>query len=124
LTILGYIRTVQNGHWQADCPNPKHLEDPKTEEFEEVVTLVIETIIFPSFQNPEEQKPRQSGAPDHDKERAHNIACTVAGSAECKGKNGKENEVGASSEISKLVELQCECYRKEEELISNGDEKL
>lgn len=45
LRVLRDVGGVQNGYWEGDCPHPYHLEDPEAEEGEELVALVIESVV-------------------------------------------------------------------------------
>jgi hypothetical protein len=48
------IGAVQDRDWKRDCPDPQHLEHPESEEREELVTLVVEAIVFASLQDSEQ----------------------------------------------------------------------
>jgi hypothetical protein len=77
LRILRNIWRVQDRYWEGDDPDPDHLEDPEAKEFEEVIALVVETIIFASFEDTEEEETRESKPPDHDEDRVDDLACIV-----------------------------------------------
>lgn len=44
--VGSHVGRVKDGDGQRDHPHPNHLEDPETQEGEEFVTLVIETVIL------------------------------------------------------------------------------
>ena len=54
LRILCDIWGVQDGDWQRDSPDPEHLENPESEEREELIALVIEAVVFAGFDDSEE----------------------------------------------------------------------
>ena len=64
-TKILIIRFPENPTGFLTCPNPKHLEDPEAEKRPKFISLVVKPIVFARFQYPEQQKPRESGAPCH-----------------------------------------------------------
>ena len=56
LRILRNIWRIQDGYGKGTNPHPNHLEDPKAKKFEKVVALVVETVVFASFDNAEEEE--------------------------------------------------------------------
>lgn len=63
LRVLLDIRRVQDRDRERHGPNPDHLEDPESQEFEEVVSFIVESVIFAGFKNTEEKKPGEAEAP-------------------------------------------------------------
>src|SRR6187402_1592714 len=53
LRIPGNVWGVQHRHWQGYNPNPQHLSDPESQKREELVPLVIKTVVFAGFYDPE-----------------------------------------------------------------------
>lgn len=119
---LSDIWRVEHSHRQRDGPHPEHLEDPEAKEFEEIVALVVEAIIFARLQDPEEEKARQPCAPDHNEERADNVARDIAVFAPCQRDDGQDDEVGTPGEVGELVEFETERNGEEEQLVSYSDE--
>lgn len=78
LWILLHIGRVQKGDRQRDGPNPYHLKDPEAQERKELVSLVIEAVIFARLQDPEEQESGEPNAPDHDEKRGNNLTRIMA----------------------------------------------
>ena len=56
LTVLSDLWTIQKGDRKRHRPDPKHLEYPEAEKFEEVVALVVKSIVFACLQDAEQQK--------------------------------------------------------------------
>jgi hypothetical protein len=56
LRILLYVRRIQDRHRQGNDPNPDHLENPKGKELEEVIPLVIKSVVFPSLEDAEKEE--------------------------------------------------------------------
>ena len=77
LRVPSDVRGVQDGDGQWNGPDPDHLEYPKSKEWEELVPFVIESIIFAGLDNSEEQESGESETPDHNEERADDLACIV-----------------------------------------------
>lgn len=109
LRILQHIRRVDDGDGKTDDPTPQHLRDPESEKREELVPLVVETIVGSGFQDAEEEKPGKTGAPEHDEYTDYNIA-GVGGSRESEGKNCKPDEVCAAWESQWYVQNE-QCRR-------------
>ena len=65
---------VQNGNGQRDGPHPQHLEDPEPQEREELVPLVVESVVLARLQDPEEQEPGEACAPQHDEDTGDDSA--------------------------------------------------
>lgn len=63
LIELRYIRRIQDGHGQRDRPDPQHLKDPESKEGKELVSLIVEAVVFASFENAKEEETRESCAP-------------------------------------------------------------
>ena len=83
LWILLDIWWIQDCDRQGNNPDPDHLKDPETKELEEVVPLIVKSIVFPSLENTEEEKSWELEASDHDREGGNNLSCIVL-AAECK----------------------------------------
>lgn len=84
LRVLRHIRRVQHRHRQRDSPHPKHLEDPETKKGEELVTLVVEAVVFAGLNDAEEEEAGETRAPDHDEEGGYDLSRIVV-AAECEG---------------------------------------
>jgi hypothetical protein len=56
LRILLDIWRIQDRHGQRNNPNPDHLEDPKGKELEDVISLVVESVVFPRLEDTEEEE--------------------------------------------------------------------
>ena len=56
LVEFGDIRRVENCYGERDSPDPKHLKDPEPQEWEKFVPFVVEAVIFPSFQDAEQEE--------------------------------------------------------------------
>jgi len=87
LRILLDVWRIQDYHGQRNNPNPDHLEYPKGKELEEVISLVVEPVVFAGLKNTEEQKSREPKAPDHNEEGYNDLARIMV-AAECKSDNG------------------------------------
>ena len=74
LMIVQYLWTIQDRDWQTDDPYPEHLKDPEPKEWEELIPLVVKSIVLASLQNPEEQEAREAGGPEHDKDAGYNLS--------------------------------------------------
>jgi hypothetical protein len=107
LSVLQHPRTVNNRNRQADRPAPKHLKHPESQKLEEVVSLVVESVVFAGLQDTEEEERGQSGAPQHDHDADDDVAGDE-GAAEGEGEDGEPDEVGAAHEVGQLVEFEGE----------------
>lgn len=61
-------RAVQDGNGQRHRPDPKHLEYPKSQEWNEFVSLVVKSVVLPGLEDSKEEEARQSRAPGHDEQ--------------------------------------------------------
>jgi hypothetical protein len=73
LRILLNVRRIKDCHRQGNHPDPDHLKDPKCKEFEEVIPLVVESVVLSSLEDAEEEKSREPEAPDHDEQGGDNL---------------------------------------------------
>lgn len=87
-----------------------NLQYPKAQEGPELVPLVVKAIIFAGLQDPEQEEATQARGPCDDEDRDYNVACLISITTKRKGEDCQKNEIGASSEIGELVELECERY--------------
>jgi hypothetical protein len=99
---LRHVGRVQDRGWEGYGPHPDHLEDPETEELEEVVPFVVKAVIFPRLENAEEEEGGEAEAPDHYEEGDDDLARMVV-AAECEGYDGENDEVGSAREICGLL---------------------
>jgi hypothetical protein len=58
LWVFGSVWGVDHGDWQADYPDPDHLEDPEPKEGQNFDTLAVEAVIFASL--------KETGVSEHD----------------------------------------------------------
>lgn len=98
LRITSHSRRIQHRHWQWDCPDPKHLKDPETEEGEEFLAHFIKAVIFAGFQDTEEEERCEAQGPGDEKERDYKLAA-ILGVTEWDGYDSENNEVGATGEV-------------------------
>jgi hypothetical protein len=77
------------------------LKDPEPEEWEELVSLVVETVVFSGLDNPEEEEAGKSRSPYYNEQRSHDLSSvnTMIRGAECKGYDSQDNKIGSASEI-------------------------
>lgn len=120
--VGGYGGGVEEGDGEGDGPDPDHLEDPEGEEFEEVVAFVVEAVVFPRFDDAEEEEGGEAGAPCHDEEGVDDLPGIVGG-GEGEGKDCQEHEVRAAGEVGQFVKLEGEGDGEEEELVGDCDEE-
>lgn len=119
---LGHAWRVQHRDWHADDPDPNHLKYPEAQEREELVPLVIESVVLPGLENAEEQETGEACAPDHDEETAYYLSRIESLlRSERERHDGKDDEIGAAGEVGQLVEFETEGDRKEEQLVGDRD---
>ena len=101
LGILRNVRRIQDRDWQRASPNPEHLKDPETKEWEKFIPLVIETVVLACLEDSEEEKGRESSSPEHHEDRNNDLTGMMS-FTECKRDDCKDHKVGSSGEI-------CDC---------------
>jgi hypothetical protein len=98
LWVFGSVWGVDHGNWQADYPDPDHLEDPEPKGREKLVALVVEAVIFASLDDAEKEEAKETGALEHDEEGVDDLTGMVM-AGESNDYYGKENEICAACEI-------------------------
>lgn len=68
LIELRNIGRVEDSDWQGDSPDPYHLENPKAQEREELVSLIVKAVILSGLNDPKEQESGEAGAPYHEED--------------------------------------------------------
>ena len=81
---------------------------------EEIVALVIKSIILAGLEDSEEQEATQASTPYHDEDADNDVSCIITCCAEGESQDREDNEVGAAGEVGEFVKLEAECYGKEE----------
>lgn len=56
LRILLDVWRIQDRHWQGNNLDPDHLKDPKGKELKEIISLVIEPVVFARLEDAEEEE--------------------------------------------------------------------
>lgn len=60
LIVANHYRRVQDGDRHGNSPHPQHLEDPKAEKGEELVPLVVKSIVLAGLEDAEKQETRKT----------------------------------------------------------------
>jgi len=71
------VGRVQDGDGQGYGPDPDYLEEPEYREGPELVSQVVEAVIFACFQDPIEQEAREAQGPGDEKRRDDDLAHIV-----------------------------------------------
>ena len=66
--------------------NSPTLENPESQEFEEMISLVVKPIILSRLDNSEKEKAWKASSPQHDENRVHDLTSMVS-STKGKGDN-------------------------------------
>lgn len=74
------------------------MEDPEAEEWKEFVALVVKAVVFAGLDDAEEEKARETEAPEHDEDGVDDLAGMMS-ATHSQGKDGEEDEVGSSREV-------------------------
>ena len=70
-------RAIQDGNGQRHRPDPEHLEYPKSQEWKELVSLVVKSVVLPGLEDSKEEEARQSRTPGHDEQRVNDLTGIV-----------------------------------------------
>lgn len=95
LVKFGDVGGVEDCDGEGDGPDPDHLEDPKPKKGEELVSDLVEAVVFPRLEDSEEEEGREAGAPQHDEEGDDDLARMVVTG---KGKTGGVLSAGFDSD--------------------------
>lgn len=98
LWIVPHGRRIEHCDGQRDGPDPKHLEDPETEEGEELLAHLVEAVIFASFEDAEEEECGEANGPGDEEEGGDELA-DLGVVVEGEGCDGEDDEVGAVGEV-------------------------
>jgi hypothetical protein len=101
---------------------PKSLKDVKAQHGQHFSTLVVESVVFSSLDDAEEQEACQACSPDHDEYAIHDLSSMVSAvHGDCY--DGQKDKVGSAGNIVELIRLEDDGNGKEDGLICEGDEK-
>lgn len=104
LRVLQHVRRVQNSDRHADRPHPQHLKDPEAEEREELVSLVVKSVVAAGLEDAEEQESRETRRPKHDEDAGDDLASIGrSGHAQCD--DCQYHEIRSSHEVGELVKF-------------------